>query len=455
MNILIIGGGELGIMIAGHLINENHSVTLLEKSEELASKLAEQLDGLILPGSGVDVNVLLKANVEKTDLFIALTNDDNVNILSCCMVKRLSHYRAQTIAKTENFFRYFSNPLIHHADFGIDNIIAPKQLSISKLSRLIAEPDTVENINFHDNDIKIVGIDIRENSSISGKSIKEIAFSDKTWSKIRLIAITENGSIIIPKGDCVIKKGSRVFLAGNSETLKDITDRYFTSGIKIKNIIIIGGSKVGRELAKVQAKAGNKVIIIEENEKLCKNISDEFDNILVVHGTGTNRSVLSEIDMKNSYVICVTDKDEQNIISAVMAKKNGAFKAVANIRNIAITPIISGISDIDYVFSTESLALAEILNYCRKGDILSVYPIPELKAQTMKIKITGEIDIIDTPLKNIKFPEGMMIGAIIRGEKVIIPHGNDDVRFNDLVILFLLPSCVEKAKKMFSQSKSK
>ncbi|MFO7810859.1 MAG: TrkA C-terminal domain-containing protein, partial [Candidatus Delongbacteria bacterium] len=123
-----------------------------------------------------------------------------------------------------------------------------------------------------------------------------------------------------------------------------------------------------------------------------------------------------------------------------------------NIRNIAITPIMNELRDIDYVFSTESLALSEILNYFRKGDILSVYPIPDLKAETMKIKITNEIPILDIPLKDLKFPKGVIVGAILRNKKTIIPHGNDDIRKNDLVILFLLPSAAKQVEAMFSQN---
>ncbi len=452
MNILVIGGGELGAMISEQLISEGHAVTLIEKSEKTAKKLNDELDALVLTGSGIDVAVLSKANVEKTELFLALTNDDNVNIISCNLVKRLSHYRAYTIAKIENSSRYFSNPIIDSADFGIDNMIATRQLSINKISDLIAEPETIEIINFHDNDIRIVGIQVTDSFIGAGKTMREIALLDKSWKKARIIAVNRNNTVTIPTGSDSIYPGDRIFIIGNSESVKNVIQTFFPSDTKIKKIIIFGGNRIGRELARTESLLGRKVTLVEEDEDICLKLSEELDNVLIINGSGTNSAVLDELDMKDSFVACVTDRDEQNIISAVLAKSKGAYKAVCNITNIAISQIINDIQDIDSVFSTESLALSEILNYCRRGEILSVYPIPSMKAETMKIKISSNLDILDKPLKEINIPKGLIIGAILRDKKIIIPYGNDDIRLDDFVICFLLPSAKKAAKELFSKT---
>ncbi len=455
MNILIIGGGELGSMIADQLISEGHAVTLIEKSEKTAKKLNEELDALVLNGSGIDVNILMKANIVNTELFLALTNDDNVNIVSCNLVKKLSHYKAYTIAKIENSSRYFSNPIIESADFGIDNMIATRQLSINKISDLIAEPETIEIINFHDNDIKIVGIQVTDNFTGTGKKIHEITSLDKTWRKVRIIAVNKDNEVIIPSGNDIIDSGDRIFIIGNTESIKSVTQAYFPSVTKIRKVIILGGNRIGKELARRESELGKSVTIVEEDENICSQLSEDLGNVLIINGSGTNSAVLHELDMKGSFVACVTDRDEQNIISAVLAKRNGAYKAVCNITNIAITPIINEIRDIDSVFSTESLALSEILNYCRKGEILSLYPLPNMKAETMKIKISSRLDILDKPLREIRLPKGMIIGAILRENKIIIPYGNDDIRLDDFVICFIIPSARKAAKELFSKTSGK
>lgn len=452
MNILIIGGGELGSSIAVQLIAEGHNITLIEKSEKNAKKLNDELDAYVLTGSGTDVNVLSKANLDKVELFLALTNDDNVNIISCDIVKRLSHYKAYTIAKVENSSRYFSNALITYADFGIDNLIATKQLSINKILDFIAEPETVENINFHDNDIKIIGLQITEDFAGANKALKDIASLNKIWKKVRIVAVSKNNNTIIPTGEDIINVGDKIFLIGKNETLKEIIELYFASKTKIKNIIIFGGNRIGKDVAKFEVAKGKKVTIVEEDEQLCKDLSEELENILIINGSGSNQNVLNELDMQDSFVVCVTERDEQNIVTAVLAKRFGAAKAICNITNIAVSSIINELQDIDSAFSTESLALSEILTYCRKGEIISIYPIPNLKAETIKIKITEQLDILDKPLKDIEFPKGMVIGVIIRDKKMIIPHGNDDIRLDDFVISFILPSAKTAVKNLFSNT---
>lgn len=452
MNILIIGGGELGSSIAVQLIAEGHNITLIEKSEKNAKKLNDELDAYVLTGSGTDVNVLSKANLDKIELFLALTNDDNVNIISCDIVKRLSHYKAYTIAKVENSSRYFSNALITYADFGIDNLIATKQLSINKILDFIAEPETVENINFHDNDIKIIGLQITEDFVGANKTLKDIASLNKIWKKVRIVAVSKNNNTIIPTGDDVINVWDKIFLIGKNETLKEIIELYFTSKTKIKNIIIFGGNRIGKDVAKYEVSKGKKVTIVEEDEQVCKDLSEELENVLIINGSGSNQNVLNELDMQNSFVVCVTERDEQNIVTAVLAKRFGAAKAICNITNIAVSSIINELQDIDSAFSTESLALSEILTYCRKGEIISIYPIPNLKAETIKIKITEQLVILDKPLKDIEFPKGMVIGVIIRDKKMIIPHGNDDIRLDDFVISFILPTAKTAVKNLFSNT---
>ena len=449
MNILIIGGGELGSSIAEQLIAEGHNITLIEKSEKNAKKLNDELDAYVMAGSGTDVKVLSKANLDKIELFLALTNDDNVNIISCDIVKRLSHYRAFTIAKVENASRYFSNPLITHSDFGIDNLIATKQLSINKILDFIAEPETVENINFHDNDIKIIGLQIFDEFEGTNKTLKHIAAMNKIWKKVRIVAVSKNNNTIIPTGEDIINAGDKIFVIGKNETLKELIGIYFASKTKIKKIIIFGGNRIGKDVAKFEVQTGKKVTIVEEDPDLCEELSEELGNVLIINGSGSNQNVLNELDMNDSFVVCVTERDEQNIITAVLAKRMGAAKAICNITNIAVSSIINELQDIDSAFSTESLALSEILTYCRKGEIISIYPIPNLKAETIKVKITGDLDILDKPLKDIKFPKGMMIGVIIRDKKMIIPHGNDDIRTDDFVISFILPSAKTAVKNIF------
>lgn len=448
MNIVIVGGGELGSIVAGQLISENHSVTVIEKSEKQAKHLNESIDALIINGDGNDVRFLKQANIEKADLFLALSNNDNVNIISCGLVKKLS--KGTTIAKVENYSHYFPSFPNLPEDFGIDKTVATKQLSINKLVDLISEPEAIDHINFIHENVKIIGLKITERFFETNIKIKDITEGNEIWENVRIIAIKKNNAVLIPGGNDVLNMGDKIYIIGKSDNLKVVIDRYFSSPVKIKSVIIIGGNLIGQEFAKRMANEGRIVTIIEEDEKICHRLTEELDNVLVINGSGLNQAVLSDIDMENAFVACVTQKDEQNIISAVMAKKNHAYKAVCNISNIAISSIINQVKDIDSVFSTESLAFGEIIKYCRKGDVLSVIPIPYIDAETIKIKISNKIALLDKPLSTIKFPPGMIVGAILRDEEVIIPHGDDEIKMDDIVIVFVLPQSQKQVENLFA-----
>ncbi|MFA6618502.1 MAG: Trk system potassium transporter TrkA [Candidatus Neomarinimicrobiota bacterium] len=448
MNIIIVGGGELGSIVAGQLISENHSVTVIEKLEKQAKYLNESIDALIINGDGNNVRFLKQANIERADLFLALSNNDNVNIISCGLVKKLS--KATTIAKVENYSHYFPSSPNFPEDFGIDKTVATKQLSINKLVDLISEPDAIDHINFIHENVKIIGLEITEQFSETNVKIKDITQGNAIWENVRIIAIKKNNAVLIPGGNDVLSVGDKVYIIGKSENLKEVIERYFSLHVKIKSVIIIGGNLIGQEFAKRMANEGRTVCIIEEDEKICQRLTEELDNVLVINGSGLNQAVLSDLDMENAFVACVTQKDEQNIISAVMAKRNGAYKAVCNISNIAISSIINQVKDIDSVFSTESLAFGEIIKYCRKGDILSVIPIPYIDAETIKIKISNKIALLDKALCSIKFPPGMIVGAILRDDEVIIPHGDDEIKMDDILIVFVLPQSKKQVEKLFA-----
>ena len=453
MNILIVGGGEVGYIIAERLISEDHHVTIIEKDEDRVAQLNNELDAFVLHGSGIYVKRLKQARIEKTDLFLALTNDDNKNIISCSLAKKLSN--ATTIAKVENYIYYFSDDKIQPADYGIDEVVASTRLSIDKLQDLIKEPDAIENMYFYNDRIQIIGVNIPRDFSLSGMTLKQIASEHPEWQRSKIIAIKHGDGVLIPTGNDTIQPGDKLYIIGTNEILRDVLSKYFTSNKKIKDIVVFGGNRIGKEFAQSEAAKGRNVTIFDDDIKVCRKLSEELDNILVIHASGTNQKALEEINMKDACVVCVTSDDEYNIISAVLAKQNGAIKAICNIRNISVGKIVNQISDIDSVFSPEELTLAEVLKYCRKGNILSITHMPNLNAETIKAQISESIPIVDKPLKDVKFPKGMIIGALVRDEKIIIPSGNDEIKLNDMVIAFVLPEAISQAEDIFAKILSK
>jgi len=312
-------------------------------------------------------------------------------------------------------------------------------------------PEAIEIINYSDKRVQLVGIRITNNFKYINKSFQEIVLEDELLKNIKAVAIYRYEEIIIPKGTDVILPKDKLYLIGKYEHIQTILKTYFTSKTKLNNIIISGVSKMTKDLSKALVTMGKKVTIIEENATLAENLSKVLDDVIVINGSANDLSVINDIEIENSCFMSISNDDEYNIISAVTAKKYNAKKTICTINNKALAPIVNSMTNIDIVFSPHLLIVGEILYYCRKGNIISITPFAEINAETVGMEITEPIGIINTPLQNIKFPRGMIIGVIIRDEEVIIPKGQDTIQLGDKVIIFNLPSALQEIEKLFSK----
>ena len=451
MKIIIVGGGEKGLALANLLTNK-HQVTIIEQDEQIIKSLQSELDALIIQGNGIDINILKQANVKNASLFLAVTNDDNINIIACFMAKRLNKKNLIIVGKIEDAYLYFSNHSIQPKDFSINMLIDPKILSIQKIIKLIEHPEANEIVNYSGKQSQLIGIRVNKSFSFIGKSLKDIGNVNEIYKKIRIVAIYRNEEIIIPTGKDIILPKDKIYIIGRTDIVEKVRKIHFDPKFHLRNIVIIGGNKIGKELAKSLVDIGKKVTIIEANKNKCEQLSQELNNVLIIHGSGTDAYTFNEVMIENSCFVSITNDDEYNMISAVYAKKYKALKTICMIRNIALVSIIHNMTAIDAVFSPHQLTVGEILRYCRKGDIISVTSFSEINAETIDVLISEKISILNKPLQDIKFPSGMIIGVITRENKVIIPTGQDMIKLNDKVVIFVLPSAIYEVQKIFSRN---
>lgn len=451
MNIVIAGGGDVGVSIAQKLIFENHNVTIIEQDERTVKNLRNKLDALIIPGNAVDINTLKEANIERASYFFAVTNAENINIIASTITKKLNS-NIFTICKIVNSSLFFDNKRVSPADFNVDMVIDPKELSITKIMTLINHPEAVEMLSYEDDRILLTGLVVNGNFKYIGKSLNELSRLDKIFKEIRIVAIYRNDEIIIPRGNDVIARRDKLYIIGKTNIINKVMKNYFSTDIRLNNIIIIGGNKIGESLARRLIENKKKVTIIEESMSRCKELSREISGALILNGSGTDTEVLKEVEIDNSCVVCLTDDDEYNIIAAVTAKNYDAIKTICLIRNTALGPIINSTTPIDTVFSPHVLSSGEILQFCRKGNIVSVTYFSEIDAETITIVLSQSIPILEKPIKDIKFPDKMIIGLIVRDDQVIIPTGNDVLKLNDKLILFILPEAIDEADILFKQN---
>ncbi|MBP7552976.1 MAG: Trk system potassium transporter TrkA [Spirochaetes bacterium] len=450
MNVIIVGGGNVGVTIARKLISENHDVTVIDNNHKVLKSLRMELDALILEGDGNTVDILKKAGIKKASLYLAVTNNDNINIISCIMAKKLNP-DVITVSKIQNAYSYFNNDSLKHEDFSIDMMIDPKNLSIEKIMTLIEYSEAIEIVNYENGVVQLVGVKIDEDFKYLNQPLKLIGETDEIFKTVRIVALYRNEILTIPKGDDLLLKNDKIYIIGKIGNIQKIMKTHFDQKSGYKNVVILGGSQIGKELAEKLAEKGKIVTIIEEDVKRCEELSKELNKISIINGYGTDESVLNEVRVDKSCFVCLTPDDEYNMISAVSAKSYLASKTICMIHNIALFKFINKMTAIDAVFSPNILTVGEILAYCRKGNITSVSTFSEINAETIDLTISEKLNILNTPLKNIKFPDGMIIGVIIRNDDIFIPTGDDEIIINDKLILFLLPAAVPEVEKFFSR----
>ncbi|MCK5267193.1 MAG: Trk system potassium transporter TrkA [Spirochaetes bacterium] len=452
MNIIIAGGGDIGKSITDKLVSEGLNLTLIEKQANITKKLQNDVDAIVIPGNAEDVQILKSAKIRTAKLLIAVTRDDNVNLVISLMAKKLNP-EITIITKITNSHAYFEEGLASKDDFGIDHMIDPLYLTIDKIEKVIANPNANEMVDYAGEKIQMVGVRVDSQFIYLGQSLAEIGKKSEVFKNLRIVAIYRNDKIIIPTGGDRIFEDDKIYFFGLEEHVDKCVKNYFSFIQSLKNIIIAGGNELGIGLAKKLIAAGKKVTIIDNDTEICRDIADSIKHIHVMHGSSNDDTVLGELNLHESCFIAVTKEDEFNIIASVKAKRAGSIKAITIIRNSTLVPIVASMSAIDSVFSPNRLAVGDILAYCRKGHIISVTPFSQINAESIKISIAEKSPFLEKPFQKIRFPEGMIVGVIIRNEQTIIPSGDTCFAADDVVIIFLLHSAIKKVQKFFNKKR--
>ncbi|MCG8571889.1 MAG: Trk system potassium transporter TrkA [Spirochaetes bacterium] len=450
MNIVIAGGGNIGVTVAKKMIFEDHNVTVIEKDENLVKILRNELDALIIQGDAVDISILKQANISRSEMFLALTNNDNTNIVSSMIAYRLNPNQI-LVAKIEKTELYFSDPSLKPEDLGLAKLVDPKNLSMNKIITLIEHPEATEFINYAHRQTQLVGIRINHNFPFKNLSLSEMSQKDQLFQKLRIVAIYRNEKIIIPKGNDILRPMDKVYFIGKNETINTALKTHFYTGIKLKKIIIIGGNKETIELTQALMSSRYEITIVEENLEKCNILAKELKDIIIINGKGTDPITIKELDIDESCVVSLTNDDEYNVITAVTAKKHGALKTICKIKNVALTSVINSIPLIDAVYSPHILTVGEVVRFCRKDNIISVTSFSEIEAEMIDLIVTEKIPILDKPLKDVRFPEGIIIGVLVRDDQVIIPTGENRIKLNDKLLIFVLPDALPSVEKIFSK----
>ncbi|NWF99026.1 MAG: Trk system potassium transporter TrkA [Nitrospirae bacterium] len=441
MRVIIIGAGEVGYQIARFLSYEQIDCVVIDKDRNKIKRISEEIDVAVIEGEGGSSASLREAEADKADILLAVTDKDETNMIACLLAKAMFKI-PRKIARIRNPEYFFNESLLKNLD--IDPAINP-ELEIAKaISRILEAPFATDIEDFEGGIIKVIGFKIPENSPIIGKSLK--SFNAEINKKFLIGLILRDEKTIIPTGDDVVKNGDIIYIPVRAGEIQDIISILGIVRTPAKRIMILGGGKVGFNVASyMESKADIK--IVEKNLDRCKYLSKNLKRSLILNADGTEQKVLIEENIGDmDAFVAVSNNDELNIMVSLLAKKLGAKKNIALVNKTEYIFLAHSLG-LQAVLSPRLLTASTILRYVRKGDILSLTSIAEGRAEILEGRIGRTSPLINKTLDKAQ-TKASIIGAIIRGNDVIIPSGSDRFFENDKLIIFTLRESIKSVEKI-------
>lgn len=449
MRVIIIGAGDVGFNIAKRLVAENKEVVIVDVNKDMLSKIENELDVETIVGSGNSPKILKQAGIEEATLLLAVTNSDEINLIACSIASLLAPniFKIARIRNPE--YNLYKEKLIKNF-FKIDIVINPEEETVNQILQLIEFPFATDIFEFKDLGIKLIGVTIREQSPIRDLTLMEL--KNKIGLKEFIIgSIIRNNELIIPRGEDKILVGDTIYFVCSNEHLSELFFYFNVTKKMPKDFLIVGGGNVGFTLAKsLEQRKGVNVKLIEADKERCEFLAENLKNTMVLHGDGTDQTLLMEENAGDMDVfIAVTGDEENNILSSLLAKNLGVTHTITKINKQFYLDLLKAIG-LENVVSPRLCAANSILKYVRKGKVISSISLKE-DAEVIEIMAKANSFLVDNPLKKLKFPKGAIILCIVRDKKVIIPTGEDIITVNDRVFILSKTSVVSKIEKIISQ----
>lgn len=446
MRIVIAGAGEVGTHLAKMLSNENHEIVLIDPEEVRLRPIDSSLDILTHEGSATSVRLLRDALVKKTDLFIAVTHSEDTNIISAIMAKRFG--AVKTIARIDNLDFFESSTLDFFKSIGIDSLIYPELIAAREVLGLLHETGASDFMEFCGGKLAMYVQKLQENAPIINKSLQEIAATNRT-DKYRAVAIKREGKTIIPRGNEHFQIGDTVYVISTQEGMEEMMKTSGTRNFEAKNIMILGGSRIGKHIA-LHMQKSCEVKLIDFDTKKCELLSEILDNTLIINGDGRNVDLLEQEGIsKMDAFVAVTGNSETNILSCLLAKKFGVKKTVAEVENIEYISLAET-TGIDTIINKKISAASRIFRHTVSPIITQVKYMAGTDAEVLELNVPENSRITKGTLRSIDFPKDAIVGGGLRDGVPYIATGDTIIQANDKVVVFTLPTAYEKLNKYFT-----
>jgi len=443
--------GEVGKHIAGFLASEDHNVTIIDSNSHAVAGAEERMEVMALVGQGGSTKCLRRAEAGKSDLVIAVTDDDETNLLAAYGSKMLG--ARQTIARVSSREYLDGESGLYHDLMGIDLVICPPILSAVEITKLVRSVGAVMVENFAQNRVELIQLALNEQLKVVGQKLKNLTMPKGTL----VVAILRDDRLIIPSGDDEILLNDEVMVIGKIEAIPDVEEFFGKKHRgKAERVIIVGGGEIGFSVVKSLTGDELEITLIEKNAERCKFLSGMLDGVLVINGDGTDMEILEESKVKDCdvFISVVSEGEEINLLTGLLAKKMGARKSVV----LADKPDYKELYEhlgIDAVVSPRLVAANQIAKYVRPGKVVSATILAEGKGEILEIVTPPSARIVKKPLMDLRFPKGAVIGAVAGSSGVMVPSGSDTIPPNSTVIVFTTPQARKQVEKLFGARKTK
>jgi trk system potassium uptake protein TrkA len=438
VKIVILGAGQVGRTAAFHLSREeSNEVTVVDSDEDILRDLQDRLDIRTVAGNASYPSVLEAAGAAEADILIALTSSDEVNMMACEVAFTL--YRTPTKIARIRAAEYTSRPeLFSEEALPVDVFISPEQLVTEYIERLIHYPGALQVLDFADGKVRLVAVRAHEGGLLVGQQLRALREHVKDI-EARIVAIYRAGRSITPGGDTIVEAGDEVFFLAARDDIRRVMSEMRKEEHPLRRLAIAGGGNIGFRLAKALEKH-NQVKLIERDAKRARRISELLENTIVLNGDAADEELLIEENIDGTDVFAaLTNSEEANILSAMLAKRLGARKVMALINKPSYAELIES-GSIDIAISPQMITIGSLLAHVRRGDVVRVHSLRRGAAEALEAIVHGDdrsSRVVGKRIEEIKLPDGASIGAIVRGETVIMAHHDTLVQCDDHIILFL------------------
>ena len=454
MKVIICGAGQVGWQIANHLAGERNEVTIVDFNPELVRRATDTLDVRGIAGFASYPDVLEKAGAKDADMIIAATQSDEINMVTCQVAhsvfgvpRKIARLRAQS------YLDAIYSDLYRRDHLPIDVVISPEREVAEAALQRLAAPATFDTESFMKGRVQLLGLALDDDCPVLNTPLRQL---NELFSTLRaiVVGVRRQGRLFAPEPEDQLFVGDQIYVFSHSEDMNRTLDIFGKTTHKQERIVIIGGGHVGLGVARALETRTEKlrVKVIEKNRAIAENAADHLQRTIVLNGDGLDMDILLEagIDRADA-ILAVTDDDKTNLLVAVRAKAAGCQMAIALINDPSLVSLM-GPLNIDAYINPRATTVSSILRHIRHGRVRAIYSIGDTEAEVIEAQVLSTSPLAGQIIRDISFPEGVLVGAVLKGDKVLKPHGDLRMEDGDVVLLFALTKDVAEVERLLQVS---